>query len=159
MMQIRALANSEFEFLFDLVYEAAYIPEGIERPPRSFVYEPHVSTYAEDFGRTGDTAFVLTDADRLVGGIWSRLFSADNPGYGFVGESTPELAMAVFDPYRGRGFGTQLMQRLIESLSDDGFKKVSLSVDDRNPALRLYRRFGFEVVREDRHALTMLRSL
>ena len=66
--------------------------------------------------------------------------------------------MAVFDGYRGRGFGTQLMQLLIDSLRDGGFGKVSLSVDRRNPALRLYERFGFEVVREKGNAFTMVKT-
>ena len=158
-MEIRAIADHEFGFLFDLVYEAAYIPDGMERPPKSFVYGPKVSRYVEDFGREGDLAFVLVDGHELVGGIWSRFFFEDCRGYGFVDESTPELGMAILDPYRGRGFGTQLLQRLIDSLIDGGFRKVSLSVDRRNPALRLYERFGFEVVREKGNAYTMVKSL
>ena len=158
-MEIRAIVEHEFDFLFDLLYEAAYIPEGVERPPRSFIYEPAISRYVENFGREGDVAFVLVEGDKLVGGIWSRVFLEDGGGYGFVDESTPELGMAVFEPYRGRGFGTKLMQRLIDSLIAGGFGKVSLSVDRRNPALRLYQRFGFEVVREKGNAYTMLKSL
>ena len=158
-MEIRPIAHNELEFLFDLVYEAAYIPEGMERPPKSFVYEPQVSRYVENFGRDGDVAFVLVDKSALVGGIWCRLFSEECSGYGFVDESTPELGMAVFDPHRGQGFGTQLMHTLIESLSDAGFGQVSLSVDKRNPALRLYERFGFEAVRERGNAITMMKRL
>ena len=145
--------------MFDLLYEAAFVPEGVERPPKSFVYESPVSGYVEEFGRKGDLAFVLVDGGELVGGIWSRLFSDDRGGHGFIDASTPELGMAVFDGYRGRGFGTQLMQRLLDSLIDCGFRNVSLSVDRRNPALRLYERFGFEVVRERGNAYTMLKTL
>ena len=159
MVEIRAIGDHEFEFLFDLVYEAAYIPDGIERPPKSFVYEPQVSRYVENFGRKGDIAFVLVDGHEFVGGIWSRLFAGDNRGHGFVDESTPELGMAVFDGYRNRGYGTQLMQRLIDELISHGFGKVSLSVDRRNPALRLYERFGFELVRETGNAYTMVKTL
>ena len=158
-MEIRPITEAEHEFLFDLVYEAAYIPEGMEPPPKSFVHEPQVSRYVENFGRGGDIAFVLVDKSELVGGIWCRLFSEDCSGYGFVDESTPELGMAVFDPHRGQGFGTRLMQALIGSLSDAGFRTVSLSVDKRNPALRLYERFGFEVVREKGNAITMVKTL
>ena len=159
VVEIREIATDEFSFLFDLLYEAAFVPEGVERPPKSFIYDPAVSRYVEHFGRKGDVAFVLVDGDKLVGGIWSRLFSDDCGGYGFVDESTPELGMAVFDGYRGRGFGTQLMQRLIDELVTHGFAKVSLSVDRRNAALRLYERFGFELVREQGNAYTMLKTL
>jgi ribosomal protein S18 acetylase RimI-like enzyme len=158
-MEIRPIADNEFEFLFELLYEAAFVPDGVERPPRSIIYEPRAAIYVEHFGRTGDLAFVLVDGHTLVGGIWSRLFSDDRRGYGFVDESTPELSMAIFNPYRGRGFGTQLMQRLIDSLADNGFRKVSLSVDRRNPAVRLYEKFGFEVVRENGNACAMLKIL
>lgn len=158
-MEIRPIAESEHEFLFDLVYEAAYIHEGMERPPKSFVHEPHVSRYVENFGREGDIAFVLVNESELVGGIWCRLFSEECSGYGFVDESIPELGMAVFDPHRGQGSGTKLMHTLIESLRVAGFARVSLSVDKRNPALRLYERFGFEVVREKGNAITMVKIL
>lgn len=158
-MEIRPIADNEHEFLFDLVYEAAYIPEGMERPPKSFVYEPHVSRYVENFGREGDIAFVLVGDSELVGGIWCRLFSEECCGFGFVDESTPELGMAIFDPHRGQGFGTRLMQRLIDELTTRGVGSVSLSVDKRNPALRLYERFGFEVVKEKGNAITMFKTL
>ncbi|HKP69220.1 MAG TPA: GNAT family N-acetyltransferase [Pyrinomonadaceae bacterium] len=158
-MKIRAIENNELDFLFDLVYEAAYIPDDMERPPKSFVHEPHVSRYVENFGRGGDIAFVLVDGSELVGGIWCRLFSEDCCGFGFVDESTPELGMAVFDPHRGQGFGTKLMHALLESLNDAGFENVSLSVDKRNPALRLYERCGFQVVREKGNAITMVKAL
>lgn len=158
-MEIREIADHEFGFLFDLLSEAAYIPDGMERPPKSFFHEPKVSWYVEDFGRKGDVAFVLADGCELVGGIWSRLYPEDRGGHGFVDESTPELGMAVFEGYRGQGFGTQLMQRLIDKLIDHGFRRVSLSVDRRNPALRLYERFGFELVREKGNAYTMAKTL
>jgi [ribosomal protein S18]-alanine N-acetyltransferase len=158
-MEIRRIAIDENEFLFDVLYEAAYIPEGIERPPRAFFHEPAVSRYVEDFGREGDIAFVLVDDGKLVGGIWSRLFSKESPGYGFVDESTPEIGMAVFEGYRGRGFGAQLMQHMIDSLTRHGFRRVSLSVDQRNPAVRLYKRFGFEVLSEKKVSYVMLKTL
>ena len=158
-MEIREIEPGERDFLFNVLYEASYIPEGMEPPPKSFFHEPAISRYVENFGRQGDVAFVLVDRGKLVGGIWSRLFSKDSPGYGFVDESTPEIGMAVFDGYRGRGFGTQLMHRMIESLTEDGVRAVSLSVDRRNPAMRLYERFGFEVLSEKGVACTMLKTL
>lgn len=158
-VMIREIAESEVNFLYQAVHQASYIPEGMERPPMSFVYEPAVSRYVENFGRDGDVAFVLVDEAELVGAIWCRLYSEDCKGYGFVDESTPELGMAVFEKYRGQGFGTQMMQRLIETLVDRGYRQVSLSVDRRNPAVRLYERFGFETVSESGIACVMLKRL
>ena len=65
----------------------------------------------------------------------------------------------VFAGYRGRVFGTQLMRRRIDSLIDGGFGKVWVRVDAWNPVLRLYERFGFEVVRKTGNAYTMLKTL
>jgi len=45
------------------------------------------------------------------------------------------------------------MGRLLWSVT-----RCSLSVDDRNRAVRLYQRFGFEVVRTDGHSVTLLYS-
>ncbi|MCP3938443.1 MAG: GNAT family N-acetyltransferase [Actinomycetia bacterium] len=79
----------------------------------------------------------------------------------FVSEGQPplpestvdELGIAVLEERRGRGIGTRLLDELL-AISP----RVSLSVDDRNPAIGLYERVGFEVVRRDAHSVTMLRS-
>ena len=49
-----------------------------------------------------------------VGAAWYRLFRRDAPGYGFVDEETPELAIAVVPSRRGRGIGEALLEALCE---------------------------------------------
>jgi ribosomal protein S18 acetylase RimI-like enzyme len=92
-------------------------------------------------------------AGDLLGAAWVRQLSGEEPGYGYVDDDTPELSVAVARRRRGRGVGTALLARLLESVP-----RCSLSVDDRNPAVRLYARFGFEVISVKEHSLTMLRG-
>jgi len=49
---------------------------------------------------------------------------------------------------RGRGVGASLLRTVIEEARLSG-KEVSIHVEAQNPALTLYRRLGFEQVRDD----------
>jgi len=48
---------------------------------------------------------------------------------------------------------------MLEELKNNGVGAVSLSVDHRNPAIRLYSRFGFLPVRRDGTSITMKAEL
>lgn len=54
--------------------------------------------------------------------------------------------------WRGQGVGTALCSKLVEVVP-----RMSLSSDVRNPAIRLYRRIGFEPLSHDDNSVTMLR--
>lgn len=56
------------------------------------------------------------------------------------------LLIAVHPDHRGRGIGTALLQRFIESAAARGRTNLFLEMRDGNPAEALYRRFGFEPV-------------
>src|SRR3712207_8949587 len=68
----------------------------IRRPPRSTLF-PYTTLFrSEGWGRSGDAGVIADDAATgPVGAAWYRLFGADEPGYGFVGEATPEFSVAV----------------------------------------------------------------
>jgi GNAT superfamily N-acetyltransferase len=51
-------------------------------------------------------------------------------------------------PHRRRGFGTQVMHRLIDEAARAG-RAMTLGVVKTNPALRLYERLGFAVTHAD----------
>jgi len=82
--------------------------------------------------------------DAPAGGAWLRLM----PGYGLVEEGIPELSLAVVSDSRGRGIGTSLLKALIHSAASV-YQAISLNVTSENPALHLYERLGFQVVRAD----------
>ena len=110
------------------------------------------------WGREGDCGFLASDAEtsQPVGAVWLRLLVGKNQGYGYVNDDTPELSIAVLPEYRGQGIGTQLLTYLLSSVY--GHSSISLSVSEDNPALRLYKRFGFVVVRKSTGSLTMKRN-
>jgi ribosomal protein S18 acetylase RimI-like enzyme len=97
-----------------------------------------------------------------VGAAWYRLFERDQPGYGFVDEETPELAIAVVPSRRGRGIGDALLKELYVRAKHDGHKAVSLAAEsDNEPLVSYYEsRHGFARVHEDGgDSVTMRREL
>jgi ribosomal protein S18 acetylase RimI-like enzyme len=55
------------------------------------------------------------------------------------------MDVALVTQWRGRGIGTTLMRALAEH-ADDQRMVLGLHVEPFNPALRLYRRWGFDTV-------------
>lgn len=121
--------------------------------------EPPVSCYVQGWGRRGDAAMIALEGGTRVGAAWYRLFRRDNPGYGFIDESTPELSIAVVPSQRGRGVGARLLEALLDRARTEGFTAISLSVERDNPAIGLYERHGFVKVAEVGNAWTMRASL
>lgn len=157
--EIRPLTRADQPFLWEMLYQSLYVPEG--RPPfdRSVLSRPDVARYVKDWGRENDAGFVALDEDgRPIGAIWLRLLKGAERGFGYVDDETPELGVAVLPAYRGRGVGTSLLTRLIEA-AGGMYEYISLSVSAGNPAMRLYRRLGFEEVGQSGDSITMRRSL
>ena len=103
---------------------------------------------------------IAIDGGFPVGAAWYRLFERSRPGYGFVDERTPELAIAVVPNARGKGIGAALLDALTERARAEGHAAISLSVDRENAgAIALYERYGFERVGEEDDSVTMLASL
>ncbi|MBM3679427.1 MAG: GNAT family N-acetyltransferase, partial [Actinobacteria bacterium] len=142
-------------FLRDMLHHAYYWKE------RSPGEGPGpVALYSKGFGRRGDTAVVAVVEGFPVGAAWYRVFSAATPGYGFVDEATPELAIGVVPSARGKGVGSALLDALVDRARGEGRPGLSLAVDRQNAgAIALYERRGFERVRENEQTLVMLRTL
>ncbi len=112
-----------------------------------------VSRYVRGWGRPGDTAVIALENGFPVGAAWFRVFGGDEPGYGFVDERTPELAIAVVPSKRGHGVGDELLQALIAKAQAAGYERLSLSVEPGNPARKLYERHGFAGRRRGRRGV------
>lgn len=145
---IRDMRRDEYPLLETFLYEAIF-QKGCASPlPRTIVHEAELSRYFEGFGGAHDRCLVA-ECDRIVvGAVWVRLFTEEAPGFGFVDAMTPELSISLLGAYRNRGIGTDLVQTMLRTLREKRYLQVSLSVQRENPAIRLYRRVGFSVVRE-----------
>ena len=142
---IRKIRPEEYGLLREFLYQAIYLPEGVEPPPRSVVDLPELQVYIADFGaRSGDYCLVAEAEKQVVGAVWSRIME----DYGHIDGSTPSLAISLLPEYRGLGIGTRLLNGLLLLLQEHGYRRVSLSVQKENPALHLYQRAGFYMVAE-----------
>jgi ribosomal protein S18 acetylase RimI-like enzyme len=153
-MEVRAADGADLPFLWSMLACAVHWRE--HSPPADV--PGGVTRYLDGWGREGDSALVAIERDTRIGAAWYRLFSGDQPGYGFVSDEIPELTLAVSAPFRRRGVGRDLLTALVERAREAGFRSLSLSVESDNPVLALYEQAGFEPVAES-DALTMLLRL
>lgn len=155
-MKIRKINKQEVSFLGEMLYQAIFIPEGVDPLPRNVIKDPSLAKYIENWGKDMfDVAVVAEDDPQLVGAIWGRSLKAGDAGFGYIDDETPELSMAVMAEYRNQGLGTQLLQSIITEYQVLGITQLSLSVDKANPASRLYKRIGFIAVKETNTSWTM----
>lgn len=149
---IREIRKDEVELLKDFLYEAIFIPEGVTPPPRSILDQPELRVYTDDFGfRKGDHCLVADCNGKVVGAVWTRIMD----DYGHVDDDTPSLAISLYEEYRGKGIGTQMMAKMLGLLKKQGFKRASLAVQKANYAVKIYERVGFQTVDENEQEYIM----
>lgn len=61
-----------------------------------------------------------------VGVAWALLLPPNDPGYGFLDESTPEISLWVRGDSRGQGVGRILLGRIQQEAIDRGIARLSL---------------------------------
>ena len=112
---------------------------------------PDFRHYTQVVAERGDFGFVEERAGQPIGVVWAQFLPADDPGYGFIDESTPEVSLWVREDSRGRGVGRALLRRLQREAIHRGLALLSLSVEADNHARNLYASEGFTQVagRED----------
>ncbi len=154
--KIREIRESEYPLLGDFLYEAVFIPDGVQPPDKSIINLPELQVYIENFGQKKDDACLVAEADsKIVGAVWVRVMN----DYGHVDEKTPSLAISLYKEYRGHGIGTAMMKAMLFKLKESGYEQVSLSVQKANYAVRMYKALGFEIVDENDEEYIMVKCL
>ncbi|NSC47429.1 GNAT family N-acetyltransferase [Mediterraneibacter gnavus] len=144
---IRTMKKQEFPLLEDFLYEAIFIPEGMEVPPRSVISLPELQTYIKDFGLLKDDFALVAEIEKqIVGAVWVRIIN----DYGHIDSSTPSLAISLYKDYRKHGIGIAMMKEMLNLLRNHGYKSVSLSVQKANYAAQMYQKLGFKIVNENK---------
>ena len=121
--------------------------------------DPYLAGYYRLTPEDGDFGLVSTAAGQPTGVVWVRHFPAHAPGYGFVRPGVPELSVCVLPGYRGAGLGEALVAAAVAEARQRSLGAVSLSVEEGNPARRLYERLGFAPAAPARHPGTLLLEL
>ena len=94
---IRRMRKEEYGLLRDFLYEAVFVPDGVEAPQESILNCPELQVYISDFGTDkNDKALAAEASGKIVGVIWARIMK----DYGHIDEDTPSLAMSVLKEYR-----------------------------------------------------------
>ncbi|MBI5547576.1 MAG: GNAT family N-acetyltransferase [Deltaproteobacteria bacterium] len=153
-MDYRPLQPRDVPLLREFLYQAVHVPAGQAPYPREIVDLPAIRVYAEDWGAPDDAGFVADADGTVVGMIWIRLLKGDRRGFGYLDDSTPELAMSVLPDHRAQGIGTCLMAAML-GFAAPRYPALSLSVDLDNPAKHLYDRLGFLEVARSGGSVTM----
>ncbi|CAN5460085.1 hypothetical protein BH10ACT1_BH10ACT1_21640 [soil metagenome] len=151
---LRPATTHDLPFLWAMLAAAAGA-DGPPMPPEEVATNAELRRYLDGWGRDGDVGLVATDDHgEALGAAWYRTFTADEPGYAFVDEATPELAIALGPAARGKGLGHQLVGGLLDQAHADGVAQLSLSVRATNAAaVKVYENTGFVTVGTDAEGL------
>lgn len=150
---IRPIESVEYRCLDDFLYEAIFIPEGVDAPPREIINAPELQVYVRDFGkREGDICFVTETEGKIIGAVWVRIMD----DYGHVEDGVPSFAISLYKEYRGQGIGTAMMKQMLTELEAREYKKASLAVQKENYAVKMYKDVGFEIVGENEEEFIMV---
>ena len=155
-MILREIKENETEILKDFLYEAIFIPVGMELPPREIIEQPELKLYYDGFGiGEADFCIVADDEGKVIGAVWTRIMN----DYGHVDEETPSFAISLYKEYRGQGIGTKLMKEMLNLLKEKGYKRASLAVQKANYAVKMYENVGFKAVDENDEEYIMVCEL
>ena len=154
-MELRPVSSRDLDFLIEMTLLAAFPPGSL---PDAAPDLPHAKRWFDDWGRPADRGVVAWHDGRRLGAAWCRLQErvlVRDP----AGQPVPELAIAVVPDHRAGGVGTRLLAELVRTAARADYSALSLTVNAANPAVRLYERSGFDLVRRDGDRLTMVKWL
>jgi GNAT superfamily N-acetyltransferase len=157
----RTAVAGDGDFLADMLVAAVnWSPEWKPKSRRRVLSAPQTAHYIAGWPRDTDLGVIAEAGGEPTGAAWIRFLPAADPGYGFVAPDVPELTIGVTGQWRGRGLGRALLQAIACQARSAGIRKISLSVERKNPAQKLYLSEGYRVVDDsDAQSDTMLKVL
>lgn len=158
-LSFHPLENTTTAFFHDIFHSSFYNPPGAPPIPFETIRNPELRRYYQYWGKEGDLGFIVQRDGEEIGAIWSRYFTPEEPGSGFVAPEVPEFGIAIKRGYRGDGIGQQLIDHFLNALRARGDKQVSLSVHGDNHAAQWYQRIGFRTVAFNGKTMTMVLDL
>ena len=154
--KIRKIKETEYPLLKDFLYEAIFVPDGVEAPPKSIVDIPELQVYISGFeSDPHDMALIAEVENKAIGAVWVRIMN----DYGHIDDETPSFAISLYKEYRGLGIGTEMMKVMLAILKDRGYRQASLAVQKANYAVEMYHKVGFEIVDENDEEYIMVNCL
>lgn len=95
------------------MYEAIFIPEGVNPPDRSIIDQPELKIYYEDFG-TGraDHCIIADDDGKAIGAVWTRIMNE-------------MLALLKEKGYKHASLAVQKANYAVRMYEQTGFKTVN----------------------------------
>lgn len=164
-ISVRDAGPEDAEFLVDMLLEAINWT-GEERMKRKqLLRDKTLSHYVAGWQREGDLGVIAVETGGPgglqipVGAAWIRRFDSHHPGYGYVGDDVPEMSIGVAPAQRRRGIGSGLLRTLVGRAREAGVGRISVSVEDGNKAISLFKTAGFTVVGRNGNADTLLLDL
>ena len=153
---LREIKKSEYSLLNDFLYEAIFIPEGVEPPPKSIIAAPELQIYVDHFGDFKDDYGLVAEIDgQIIGAVWVRIMN----DYGHIDNETPSFAISLYKEYSRLVNRTALMKEMLDLLKSQGYKRASLSVQKANYAAKMYLDIGFQIVDENDEEYIMMFKL
>lgn len=143
---IRPLGDGEIDSLVEMYVDFAPEHRSMGIPPET---ADEIREWVRRLHRRGST-FVAWDGERAIG----------HAGYSPDHEAVAEFFVFVHQDYHGRGLGTELTKQAIAYAADAGHDALRLHVTRSNEAaVHVYRRLGFEQVRDHAAELEMELSM
>jgi GNAT superfamily N-acetyltransferase len=157
--RLRSATAADADFLLDMLVEAVNWHPERQLSRSTVAADPALARYVDGWPRSNDLGVVAEADGGPIGAAWLRLFTTEEPGYGYVADDVPELSMAVAPAWRGRGVGRALLKEAADQARSAGHRAISLSVERANLARHLYTSEGYQVVERFPASDTMMKEL
>lgn len=157
-LRFRPLVATDQDKLWHWLHVALWDPPPAGLRPVEVLQQPSVRIYAEDWGRPSDVGVVAQVGGHDAGACWARLLPL-GVGLASVDSETPQLGIALEPEFQRLGHGQRLMLETLQAARLAGYKQVSLTVHQENPARFMYERCGFRQVGLRKHFHLMLAGL